>query len=80
MVKMHYKRMLCLGINRQELEHLQQGQPLHIKLDDLDPRMKGQLVVIIPGESDKVLKAAVEEAGRMMQDGRTPDNRIIRVN
>lgn len=80
MVKAHYKKMLILGLNRRELEHLKEGQPMYIKLDDIDPRMKGQLVVIIPGENDQQLVAAAREAERLLKDGQKPASRIILPN
>lgn len=79
MVKAHFKKMLILGINRQEMEHLTSGQPLHIKLDDLDPRLKGQFVVIIPGETDEQLAKAAKEAERLMQEAQK-QNRITLVS
>ncbi len=80
MVKTLYKGMLVLGINRQEMEHLQQGQPLHIKLVDLDERLKGQQVMIIPGESDEQLAAAAKKAAELLKAGRPASSRIILPN
>lgn len=77
MVKAHYKKMLILGLNRKELEHLQHGQPMYIKLDDVDPRMKGQFVVIIPGENDQQLVAAAQEAERLLKERARPGSVVL---
>jgi hypothetical protein len=65
MVKMHHKNLLTLGLNPAELDHLKQGQPLSIRLDDVG--LVGHVIVIIPGESDEALKRAAEEAANKIE-------------
>jgi hypothetical protein len=72
-VKMRFKGMLTIGIIPSELEHLKQGQPLRIKLDDLG--LKGQSINIIVGDNNERLKKIMEQAAIELEEGR-PDHKI----
>lgn len=75
MVKLHYKNLLTLGLIPAELEHLKQGQPIQIRLDDLG--LTGQVIVIIAGESNEKLEEAAKAAADRLE--KMSSKRIIDV-
>lgn len=72
MVKLKHKGLLVLGINRKELKALvEEGQPLPVPLEDLDPKLKGQMVMIMPGEDDQALLRVMNMVADAYQNGAT---------
>lgn len=71
MVKLRHKGLLVLGINRKELELLSEGAPLPVALGDLDEKLKGQMVMIIPGEDNDKLKAMLNRVADAYENGAT---------
>lgn len=72
MVKMRHKGLLVLGLNRKEMEMLtQHGAPLDIPLDDLSDKLKGQRVMIIPGEDNDKLAKIMNAVADAYQNGAT---------
>lgn len=63
MVKAERNGLLILGINKEEIEHLKQGNPLNIPLADLG---FNAAVMIIPGDSNEKLVKQIEAAGERM--------------
>lgn len=61
MLKVKRGSLLVFGLTPDELEHLKQGQPLNIKLDDIGIPKAG--VVIFVGESNEAMKKKFESAG-----------------
>jgi hypothetical protein len=52
--------MLVLGLNPKEVEHLKQGNPLTVKLDDVGA--EGNTVVLFMGASDEEMKKRFERS------------------
>lgn len=71
MVKLRHKGLLVLGINRKEMDMLREGAPLPVPLGDLHESLKGQMVMIIPGESDVSLKRVMETVANAYENGAT---------
>lgn len=71
MVKLKHKGLLVLGINRKEMEMMREGAPLPVPLGDLDPKLKGQMVMLIPGEDDKALMRVMNIVADAYQNGAT---------
>lgn len=71
MVKLKHRGLLVLGVNRKEMEGLREGMPLPIPLEDLDPKLKGQMVLIIPGEDDQALLRVMNTVADAYQNGAT---------
>lgn len=71
MVKMRHKGLLVLGITREELQHLREGAPMPIPLADLHESLKGQMVMLIPGENNDSLKRIMEIAANAYENGAT---------
>lgn len=66
MLKLKHYGLLVLGLIPSELEHLKQGQPLTIKLDDVG--LPGQGLVIVTGDNnDKLRQMAEEVAERLVK-------------
>ena len=70
-VKMRHKGLLVLGINRKEMELFREGAPLPVPLGDLHESLKGQMVMLIPGESDSSLKRVMELVANAYENGAT---------
>ncbi len=71
MVKLKHRGLLVLGINRKEMEALREGMPLPVPLVDLDPKLKGQMIMIIPGEDDQALLRVMNTVAEEYQNGAT---------
>lgn len=71
MVKMRHKGLLVLGITRQEMNALREGAPLPISLADLHPSLKGQNILLIPGEDNKALERVMNQAATAYENGAT---------
>jgi hypothetical protein len=71
MVKMRHKGLLVLGITRQELNALREGAPLPVSLSDLHPSLKGQNVLLIPGEDNRSLERVLQMAATAYENGAT---------
>lgn len=71
MVKLRHKGLLVLGINRKEMEMFREGAPLPVPLADLHPSLKGQMVLLIPGEDDAALKRVLETVATAYENGAT---------
>lgn len=71
MVKLKHRGLLVIGINKKELEMLREGAPLPVSLADLDEKLKGQMVMLIPGEDDKYLLRVMNTVADAYQNGAT---------
>jgi hypothetical protein len=69
MVKMRHKGLLVLGITRQEMSALRDGAPLPVPLEDVG--LKGQHVLIIPGEDNAALNRVMQMAAQAYDNGAT---------
>lgn len=70
-VKLRHKGLLVLGLNKEELDALREGQPLPVPLGDLAPALKGQMVMIIPGKDNHQLKMLMERIADAYENGAT---------
>lgn len=71
MVKMRHKGLLVLGVTREELNALRDGAPIPIPLEDLHPSLKGQMVMLIPGENNESLSRIMNTVADAYQNGAT---------
>lgn len=71
MVKLKHRGLLVLGINKKELHAMVEGAPLPVPLEDLDPKLKGQMVMLIPGEDDQALLRVMNQVADAYQNGAT---------
>lgn len=71
MVKMRHKGLLVLGVNKQELEALRDGQPAIVPLGDLHASLKGQMIIIIPGEDNEKLEKLMNKIADAYENGAT---------
>lgn len=71
MVKLRHKGLLVLGITREEMNMLRDGAPLDIPLADLGAALKGQHVMIIPGESNETLSRIMNTVADAYENGAT---------
>lgn len=71
MVKLRHKGLLVLGINKKELDMLMEGAPLPVPLGDLDQKLRGQMVMLIPGRDDNQLKKVMETVAGAYENGAT---------
>ncbi len=71
MVKLKHKALLVLGITREELAALRDGQPLPVPLEDLSPKLKGQMVMLVPGEDNTQLKSLMDRIATAYENGAT---------
>lgn len=69
MVKLKHKGLLVLGLTKQEQEALREGKPLPVSLEDLG--LKGQMILLIPGEDNEQLKRTMEQVADAYQNGAT---------
>lgn len=71
MVKLRHKGLLVLGITRMELDQLREGAPIPIMLGDLSPALKGQCVMLIPGENNPTLERILRKVADAYENGAT---------
>lgn len=71
MVKLKHRGLLVIGINKKELELLREGAPIPVSLTDLDPKLKGQMVMLIPGENDQALLRVMNTVADAYENGAT---------
>lgn len=71
MVKLKHKALLVLGITRRELEMLIEGAPIPVPLSDLGEKMKGQMVMLIPGENNEALLKTMNTVADAYENGAT---------
>lgn len=71
MVKLKHKALLVLGITRRELEMLIEGAPIPVPLSDLGEKMKGQMVMLVPGENNDTLVRTMNTVADAYQNGAT---------
>lgn len=71
MVKLRHKGLLVLGLNKEELGALRDGQPLPVPLEDLSPTLKGQMVLLIPGEDNRQLERVMNQVADAYENGAT---------
>lgn len=71
MVKLRHKGLLVLGLTREEMSQLRDGAPLDIPLGDLGPALKGQHVMIIPGENNESLQRVMNTVADAYTNGAT---------
>jgi type II secretory pathway component PulF len=71
MVKLRHKGLLVLGITRKELDALREGAPIPVPLGDLHESLKGQLVMLIPGEDNGSLKRVMDTVANAYENGAT---------
>lgn len=69
MVKLKHKGLLVLGITKTELEMLREGAPLPIPLVDVG--LKGQTIMLIPGESNEMLLRTMSTVAEAYENGAT---------
>jgi type II secretory pathway component PulF len=70
-VKLRHKGLLVLGITRDELLALREGQPLPVPLGDLHESLKGQMVLLIPGEDNGKLNDVMQKVANAYEQGAT---------
>lgn len=70
-VKLRHKGLLVLGLTKEELDALREGQPLPVPLGDLHESLKGQMVIVIPGKDNAQLKDLMERIADAYQNGAT---------
>lgn len=71
MVKLRHKGLLVLGMTRSEMDQLREGRPLDIPLGDLHASLKGQRIMVIPGETNESLKRVLETVATAYENGAT---------
>ncbi len=71
MVKLRHKGLLVLGVTRHEMDQLREGRPLDIPLGDLGAALKGQRVMIIPGENNESLTRVMNTVADAYANGAT---------
>jgi hypothetical protein len=47
--------MLILGLSRENTVRLLAGQPIHVRVDEVDPRMPAMHVVLMGGENEDAI-------------------------
>ncbi len=70
-VKLRHKGLLVLGLTKEELDALREGQPLPVPLGDLHESLKGQMVIVIPGKDNAQLKGLMERIADAYENGAT---------
>jgi hypothetical protein len=65
MVKLKFKGCLTLGITRRELQEFTAGRPIIVELEDVG--LKGQRILLIPGEDDQQLYRIMSEAATVIE-------------
>jgi len=78
MVKLRHKGLLVLGITKKELEALREGAPIPVPLGDLHESLRGQLVMLIPGEDNGSLKRVMETVASAYENGATSPIEIVK--
>lgn len=78
MVKMRHKGLLVLGLTRDEMNAMRDGAPLTVPLEDLDPRLKGQQVLLVPGEDNASLGRIMNMVANAYDNGATSTIEIAR--
>lgn len=58
-----------MGITKQEQEALRDGKPLPVTLEDVG--LKGQMILLIPGEDNEKLKRTMEKVADAYMNGAT---------
>jgi hypothetical protein len=71
MVKLKHKGLLVIGINKKEMELMREGAPIPVSLVDLDPKLKGQMIMIIPGSDDQYLLRVMNTVADAYENGAT---------
>lgn len=71
MVKLRHRGLLVLGITREELNMLREGMPMPVKLDDMHSSLKGQMIMLIPGENNESLNRIMQTVADAYQNGAT---------
>jgi hypothetical protein len=71
MVKLRHKGLLVLGLTKRELEMLCEGAPIPVPLDDLHESLKGQMVMLIPGQDDQALLRVMNTVADAYENGAT---------
>lgn len=71
MVKLKHKGLLVLGITAQELELMREGAPIPVPLDDLGASVKGQMVMLIPGQDNTSLLRVMNMVADAYENGAT---------
>ncbi len=61
MLKIKRGKLLVFGLTPSELQHLQSGNPLQLKLDDIG--LQGAGVIIFVGDTNEKMKATFEQSG-----------------
>lgn len=69
MVKLKHKGLLVLGMTKPEQDAFREGQPLPVELSDVG--LKGQMILLIPGEDNDQLKKLFERIADMYDNGAT---------
>jgi hypothetical protein len=69
MVKLKHKGLLVLGLTKTELELLREGAPLPISLTDVG--LQGQMIMLIPGESNEMLLRTMNTVADAYENGAT---------
>lgn len=78
MVKLRHKGLLVLGMTRIEMDQLREGRPLDIPLADLSPSLKGQRIMIIPGEDNASLNRVMQDVANAYDNGATSPIQIAK--
>jgi hypothetical protein len=61
MLKIKRGKLLVFGLTPAELEHLKNGNPLQIKMDDVG--LQGAGVIIFVGDTNEKMKAQFDQSG-----------------
>lgn len=69
MVKLKHKGLLILGITKRELEMMVEGAPIPIQLTDVG--LKGQMIMLMPGQDDQSLLKVMNIAADAYENGAT---------
>lgn len=79
MVKLRHKGLLVIGMTRQEMQALIEGAPIHVPLVDLHPSLKGQAVIVLPGEDNQQLERVLNVVADAYENGATSAIEIAKV-
>ena len=71
MVKLRHRGLLVLGITKEELDALREGMPLPVPLADLHESLKGQMVMLIPGQDNLQLSGLMNKIADAYENGAT---------
>jgi hypothetical protein len=68
----HGVPLLILGLSRENTRRLHDGQPIRIRVDHVDPRLPTLEVVLMAGDTEESLTAALRTAFELPSDDQIP--------